>query len=110
MIINNLPRSFLYWVFLALGILYFSYHFIEGNRGVRALVETYDMLDKAKEQKTQLQAEKMSMERKVKGLHTDSLSLDLLEEESKKNIVFQRPGEVVLYDIEEKNAMAPAEN
>ena len=94
----NAPRFFGSWVILALGMCYFSYHFVQGRRGVLALFHFQNALDDATQLKEKLFHEKDILENKVVLMRPDSLCLDLLEEETKKNMNRCGTGEHIILD------------
>lgn len=69
---------------LVVGIFYLLFHVLSGERGVYALLKEQRKLDVLQAQLTQITAQRQALEKRVKLLSSDSLDLDLLDEESRE--------------------------
>lgn len=97
MIAQQLKRRAHRFIWPSLGVcllFYFTYHLLQGERGVLSWVRMEGEVQKSQEDLTVLEAEHGRLENRVKYLRDDSLSLELLEEEAKKQ-GFANPQEVV---------------
>jgi cell division protein FtsB len=61
-------------------VVYFVYHTIQGDRGLRAYVNLRKEVEEATSMVSTLNAERVILERHVRLLHPNSLDLDMLEE------------------------------
>ena len=64
-------------------VVYFVYHTIQGDRGLRAYVNLGREVDEAASTLAMLNAERENLERRVRLLRPDSLDRDLLEERAR---------------------------
>ncbi len=77
---------------------YFVYHSIEGDRGLTAYVRLTERLAEAHAQLDEVQAERQTLERRVKLLRTDNLDPDMLDEQARRILNYVRPDEIVIPD------------
>jgi len=75
---------------------YFGFHAIHGDRGLLALKQLTASVDEAREVYDQTRLERLTLERKVKLLHPDSLDPDMLEERARIMLGFGLPDEIVV--------------
>ncbi len=64
-------------------VVYFVYHTIQGDRGLRAYVNLGREVDEAATTLAALTSERSELERRVRLLRPDSLDRDLLEERAR---------------------------
>ena len=80
----------------ALGLLYVAYHGVQGERGLLAWVERTAAAERTRAEVAALAAEKDRLEHRVSLLRTESLDLDLLEEQARRLLNVGHPDERVL--------------
>lgn len=86
MIIKELRRRARQIVLPVLGtcvVVYFVYHTIQGDRGLRAYVELEKEVDEARAVLAALNVKRNLLQRKVDLLHAESPNHDLLEERAR---------------------------
>lgn len=81
-------------IFLCL-ITYFCYHSIKGDRGILAFVTLDKELIELRKELDLIKTERTYLEHKVNLLKPNSLDLDLLEEQIRKNLGYAKPNEVI---------------
>ena len=64
-------------------VVYFIYHTIQGDRGLRAYVNLRKEVEEATSTLSVLNAERVILERHVRLLHPNSLDRDMLEERAR---------------------------
>ncbi|MBN2753183.1 MAG: septum formation initiator family protein [Rhodospirillaceae bacterium] len=79
-------------------IAYFSYHFVNGDRGLLAYHDLSLAIAQAEAIKLNTDAERAVLERRVSLLRPESLDLDMLEERSRIILDLAAPGDVVLFN------------
>lgn len=85
-LMNEIRRRLRYAVTPLIGmgaVVYFSYHIVQGDRGLIAWVHLKNEIAKAKEIRDDVHAEKVELERRVMLLRPDSLDPDMLEERAR---------------------------
>lgn len=100
MLIRELKRRanrFLAPSFGVCAIAYFSYHLIQGNRGICAWQTLENQLFKAEERLSSLKQQEINLENRVKLLRPDSICSDLLAERAKDVLGYVHPHEVVVH-------------
>lgn len=103
MLIRELKRRANRFLAPSLGvcaIAYFSYHLIQGNRGIFASQVLENQLFRAQERLTTLKEQEMLLENRVKLLRPGSICSDLLAERAKEVLGYVHPHEVVVYSKE----------
>jgi cell division protein FtsB len=83
----------------ALGLmltLYFGYHLVEGDRGLRAWVRLSQELRQAKEQLAALSEKRAELQHRVAHMRADHVDPDLLESQIRKTLDVLRPDEIVI--------------
>ncbi len=80
----------------ALGLLYVAYHGAQGERGLLAWVERSAAVEQTRVEVDALAAERLRLEHRVSLLRTESLDLDLLEEQARRLLNVGHPDEHVL--------------
>lgn len=88
-----------------IGIGYFAYHAINGQRGLSAMFSLTDQIEKAKAELDEVRSERLYLEHRVSLLRPDSLDLDLLDERARATLGYAGEGEEV-YMIERREEVA----
>ena len=78
--------------------LYFTYHLIQGERGLFRLFEVNKELDQAEVLLKKSEYEKVIMEARINSISSDSLSADMLDELGRKELGFIRSDEYVIFE------------
>lgn len=81
----------------AVVIGYFTYHSVQGDKGIHSYLKLNQQLKVVKAELTETQAVKDTLERKVKGLRHTSLDLDLLEERARSVLNLMRDDELLIH-------------
>ena len=89
-------RRFPLPIVCALGLIYFAYHSVQGERGLLVWIERSAQVENARAEARALAAERERLERRVAMLRTESLDLDLLDEQARRLLNLGRPDERVL--------------
>ena len=92
---NNLKSIFsnLVWVCIA---GYFVYHIVIGGRGVISWTILSREADDLESELTKVKKENDFLNNKIKGMRSDSLNLDLLEEQAQRILGFCYPEDTVV--------------
>lgn len=77
-------RRFAGPLFFAVALSYLSFHALSGDRGLYALVKETHKLDAVTKELADARAKRTELERKVVHMRSDSLDLDLLDEQSRR--------------------------
>lgn len=77
-------------------VLNFAYHFVQGDGGIRALLDYQNRIEKTRTQLAQIRAEREQLEHRVYLLRSDSLDPDLLEERARAVLNFAHPNEIAI--------------
>jgi cell division protein FtsB len=80
-----------------LAISYFSYHLIEGDRGLFAYLRLQQDIQSAKAELLISENEKQKLEKRVELLNPENLDLDMLEERARDVLGLAHPDELVIY-------------
>jgi cell division protein FtsB len=83
-------------VFGALVLAYFSYHMIQGNHGVIALLDLQSKVATAEIIRSENSAEHRRLAQQVALLHPDNLDPDMLEERARIMLNYVHPDELVV--------------
>ena len=78
--------------------LYFTYHLIQGERGLFRLFEVNKELDQAEVLLKKSEYEKNIMEARINSISSDSLSADMLDELGRKELGFIKSDEYVIFE------------
>ncbi|MBF0093707.1 MAG: septum formation initiator family protein [Alphaproteobacteria bacterium] len=81
-------------------VVYFSYHAVQGDRGLLAWWEVRHEIQQASRQLALVEAERDAWEKRVALLRPDSLDPDILEEGARVILNMGRPDEVVILSPE----------
>ncbi|MBL0317925.1 MAG: septum formation initiator family protein [Alphaproteobacteria bacterium] len=79
-----------------LGVGYFSYHALSGDRGALAMVTLGHQLDEAKVKLEKTKTERQQLEHRVSLLRPNSLDLDVLDEQTRSQLGLARDDEMVI--------------
>ena len=79
-------------------VVYFAYHTVEGDRGIRAYLRLQDEILEAEMQLAKVSSERREMEHRVLLLRPDHLDPDLLEERARIMLNMSRDGDVLVVD------------
>ncbi len=92
---NNLKSVFsnLIWVCIA---GYFVYHIIIGARGIVSWTILSREANQLESELTKIKKENEFMNNKIRGMRSDSLDLDLLEEQAQKILGFCYPEDTIV--------------
>jgi len=77
-------------------VLNFAYHFVQGDGGIRALLDYQNRIEKTQLQLDQIRAERQQLEHRVYLLRSDSLDPDMLEERARAVLNFAAPNEFAI--------------
>lgn len=89
-------RSYLIPALCALITIYFSYHAIQGARGLRRMEQVTEEIRLAQQIADETQYEKEILQRKVRALSSEELDLDLLEEAAIRVLNMSDPKQKVI--------------
>ncbi len=92
---NNLKSilSNLIWIFIA---GYFVYHIVIGSRGIISWSVLSHEVNQLESDLNKIRKENGFLENKIKGMRSDSLDLDLLEEQAEKILGFCYPEDTIV--------------
>ena len=76
--------------------MYFSYHILQGERGMFALIRTRKKTEEMEKTVAALEEEKESLSHNIYLLRPDSLDLDLLEERARIVLNYSDPGDIII--------------
>lgn len=77
-------------------VVYFTYHAVQGDRGLIALGKLRQDVEQLQAQVLDIRAARMDLERKVYALRSDNLDPDLLEERARHMLGYGYADEVVV--------------
>ena len=80
-----------------LSVAYFSYHLIEGDRGLFAYLKLQHDIERAEDVYRITEQEKQTLEKRVDLLRPENLDIDMLEERSRDVLGLAHPNEIVIY-------------
>ncbi|MEH6524887.1 MAG: septum formation initiator family protein [Sneathiella sp.] len=80
-----------------LAVAYFSYHLIEGDRGLFAYLKLQHKIDKAEAVYLVSEGEKHALQKRVSLLRPENLDTDMLEERARDVLGLAHPDEIVIY-------------
>lgn len=83
-------------------VLYFIYYALFGGKGLVKYFEIKNELQQKELVKGGLENKMDNKQNMVNGMSVDSLDLDLLDEEARKNLGYAGKEEIVIYDDEKK--------
>lgn len=77
-------------------VAYFGYYAVQGDRGLLVYLRLNQEIRKAEITHKLLQAERETIERRVRLLHPDSMDPDMLEERVRASLGVGRPDDLVV--------------
>lgn len=84
---------------LAVGlVVYFGYHFVEGDRGLFAWLKLEAKLTGAESRATVLHMERQRLEQRIALIRSRHIDEDMLDEQVRRMLNLIRPNEIVIYD------------
>ena len=81
---------------LLCAVCYLGFSALHGDRGLYALVRETRELKALQQELVSVRTERVRVERRVQNLRSDSLDLDLLDEQMRRMMGVMRPGEIVV--------------
>ena len=88
----------LFWLVLT---VYFGYHAVNGERGLRRLFELKQEIQIASQVAEEVALRREEMEKKVRQLSPQSLDVDMLEESARSLLNMGQEGDYVILDTAE---------
>ncbi len=76
---------------------YFSFHVVQGERGILAWQQLERQIEDAQAELGQIRSQRQILEHRVSLLHHDSLDADLLDEVVRRNLGYGRRDEIVIH-------------
>lgn len=89
---QNVARS----LFLVFILFYLSFHAISGERGFYAWFKESKRLEQLKAELADITAKREAYEHRIKLLSSQSIDLDMLDEQARKVLGYTRPDEIVI--------------
>ena len=90
-------RTIIVLLTCALGLLYVGYQSVQGERGLLGWIERSAEVERTGAEVAALAEERRKLERRVSQLRTESLDLDLLDQEARRTLNLGHPDEEVLF-------------
>ena len=81
----------------ALGLIYVGYQSVQGERGLLGWIERSADVERNHAEVAALAEERRKLERRVSQLRSESLDLDLLDQEARRLLNLGHPDEEVLF-------------
>lgn len=78
---------------------YFSYHLVQGDRGLVAWARLTQQVQKANAVLASVEAERQALDRRVGLLRSDHLDRDMLDEQARATLNLIGPNEVVIFNM-----------
>ncbi len=78
-------------------VAYFTFHLINGERGLIAWIQVRQYIDVAKDIHTDLAAQRRKIEHRIGLMRNESLDPDLLDEQARFMLNLGRPDEIVIF-------------
>jgi len=79
-------------------LLYFSYHTVQGDRGIIAYLRLNAQLEKTKVALIESNARRYNLSRRVRLLRPEFLDRDMLDEQARHNLGLAHPDDLVIYN------------
>ena len=83
-------------------ITYFGYHVMHGERGLLAWWQLRERIAATRESLSEIHAERLVLENRVRLLHPESLDPDMLEERARIMLNYGYADEIITIDGKEK--------
>ncbi len=77
-------------------LFYLAFHAFHGERGVFALFQNRHQLIEIEHDLAETKAQRMTLEKRVRGLRVDSLDLDLLDEQARSMLGLSKENEMLV--------------
>ena len=90
-------RTIIVLLTCALGLIYVGYQSVQGERGLLGWIERSADVEKTRAEVAALAEERRKLERRVSQLRSESLDLDLLDQEARRLLNLGHPDEEVLF-------------
>ncbi len=91
------PEKSLFSIVLWLLIVgYFTYHLVQGDRGILAMWRLQSQLRYSENQFLTLQTQRKDMEKHVQLLHPSHVDQDMLDEQARSTLGYAAPNEVMV--------------
>jgi cell division protein FtsB len=91
------PERFVKPLLAVLVLFYLGFHAVSGERGVVALLKENRKLEQLKLELAEVQKERVVLDKKVHGLSSHSLDLDLLDERARLVLGMAGKNEIVYF-------------
>lgn len=89
-------RSMLLWILWLLIIGYFTYHLLQGERGVISMLRLEGQISHSDQQLQNLRQEREALEKHVQLLHPNHVDPDMLDEQARRSLGYAGRGEVMI--------------
>jgi cell division protein FtsB len=83
---------------VVLVLAYVVYQLLTGERGLIKFVAMTTKSRELKQEIADLERQKQELEKKVYGLKSQSLDLDLLDEQTRRNLGYSKQGETIYFE------------
>lgn len=83
-----------------LGVLYFGYHLFTGNHTILSYYKVQAELENTNTELNTVSSEREELAKRVVLMKTDSLDLDLLDEQSRRFLGYANKDEVIIFTDE----------
>lgn len=97
-------------LFFAVAIFYFCYHGVSGEKGLISMLKLKNKVERASKELTELRTEKIQLQTKVSQLYENSLDLDLLDEQARRQLGQSKKDEIVIFLSKEDKEKLSKEN
>ena len=77
---------------------YFAYHLVQGDRGLTAWLRLTQQVRDARTTLAAVEAERMTLERRVNLLRPEHLDRDMLDERARSQLNLAQPNEIVIFN------------
>ena len=79
-------------------LFYFGYHAVSGDRGLLQMMQWQQKVDTVRVESDAVRLERLQWEHRVSRMYDDSLDLDLLDEQARRELGLSHPDEIVIFD------------
>ncbi len=77
---------------------YFAYHLVQGDRGLTAWLRLTQQVRDARTTLAAVEAERLTLERRVNLLRPEHLDRDMLDERARSQLNLAAPNEIVIFN------------
>ncbi len=77
---------------------YFAYHLVQGDRGLTAWLRLTQQIRDARTTLAAVEAERLTLERRVNLLRPEHLDRDMLDERARSQLNLAAPNEIVIFN------------